>query len=110
MIENALYDAEGQFVSATYMDYGMPRAPRMPFIEAGFNTVPCLTNPLGVKGAGEAGACGAPPAFIGAVVDALRDYGVTHLDMPATPEKIWRAIYGSQSAVQESDEIYAEVT
>lgn len=110
MIENALYDAEGQFVSATYMDYGMPRAPRMPFIEAGSNTVPCLTNPLGVKGAGEAGACGAPPAFIGAVVDALRDYGVTHLDMPATPEKIWRAIYGSQSAVQESDEIYAEVT
>ncbi len=110
MIENALYDAEGQFVSATYMDYGMPRAPRMPFVEAGFNTVPCKTNPLGVKGAGEAGACGAPPAFIGAVVDALRDYGVTHMDMPATPEKIWRAIYGAQFEAQESDGIYAEVT
>ena len=110
MIENALYDAEGQFVSATSMDYGMPRAPRMPFVEAGFNTVPCKTNPLGVKGAGEAGACGAPPAFIGAVVDALRDYGVTHMDMPATPEKIWRAIYGAQFEAQESDGIYAEVT
>ncbi|MFN3891332.1 MAG: xanthine dehydrogenase family protein molybdopterin-binding subunit [Beijerinckiaceae bacterium] len=97
-IENALYDAGGQFISATYMDYGMPRAPRMPNVEAGFNTVPCRTNPLGVKGAGEAGACGAPPAFIGAVVDALRDYGVTHMDMPATPEKIWRAIYGLQTA------------
>lgn len=110
MIENALYDAEGQFVSATYMDYGMPRAPRMPFVEAGFNTVPCLTNPLGVKGAGEAGACGAPPAFIGAIVDALRDYGVSHMDMPATPEKIWRAIYGAQAPAEESDGIYAEVT
>lgn len=110
MIENALYDAEGQFVSATYMDYGMPRAHRMPFIEAGFNTVACRTNPLGVKGAGEAGACGAPPAFIGALVDALRDYGVTHMDMPATPEKIWRAIYGAQFDTQESDGIYAEVT
>jgi carbon-monoxide dehydrogenase large subunit len=110
MIENALYDAEGQFVSATYMDYGTPRAHRMPYVEAGFNTVACRTNPLGVKGAGEAGACGAPPAFIGALVDALRDYGVTHLDMPATPEKIWRAIYGAQFETQESDGIYAEVT
>lgn len=110
MIENALYDAEGQFVSATYMDYGMPRAPRMPFVEAGFNTAPCMTNPLGVKGAGEAGACGAPPAFIGALVDALRDYGVTHMDMPATPEKIWRAMYGAQFETQDSDGIYAEVT
>lgn len=110
MIENALYDAEGQFVSATYMDYGMPRAHRMPYVEAGFNTVACRTNPLGVKGAGEAGACGAPPAFIGALVDALRDYGVTHMDMPATPEKIWRAIYGAQFETQESDGIYAEVT
>ena len=110
MIENALYDAGGQFVSATYMDYGMPRAPHMPHVEAGFNTVPCRTNPLGVKGAGEAGACGAPPAFIGALVDALRDYGVTHIDMPATPEKIWRAIYGMAPAMQESDPIYAEVT
>ena len=92
MVENALYDADGQLVSATYMDYGMPRAHHMAHVEAGFNTTPCRTNPLGVKGAGEAGACGAPPAFIGALVDALRDHGVTHIDMPATPEKIWRAI------------------
>jgi aerobic carbon-monoxide dehydrogenase large subunit len=110
MIENALYDAGGQFISATYMDYGMPRAHHIAHMEAGFNTVPCRTNPLGVKGAGEAGACGAPPAFIGAVVDALRDYGVTHMDMPATPEKIWRAIYGAPAPAEISDGIYAEVT
>lgn len=96
MVENALYDQDGQFVSASYMDYGMPRAHHLAHVEAGFNATPCLTNPLGVKGAGEAGACGAPPAFIGAVVDALRDYGVTHIDMPATPEKIWRAIEGAK--------------
>ena len=74
------------------MDYGMPRAHHLAHIEAGFNAVPCKTNPLGVKGAGEAGACGAPPAYVGAVIDALRDYGVDHIDMPVTPEKLWRAM------------------
>lgn len=92
--ENTVYDEDGQLVTASYMDYGMPRAHHLAHIEAGFNTVPCVTNPLGVKGAGEAGACGAPPAYVGAVVDALRDYGVSHIDMPVTPEKIWRAIHG----------------
>ncbi len=110
MVENALYDADGQFVSATYMDYGMPRAHHLAHVEAGFNTTPCRTNPLGVKGAGEAGACGAPPAYIGALVDALRDYGVTHIDMPATPEKIWRAIYAGAAPALTSDALEAEVT
>jgi len=100
MIEHARYDAEGQFVSATYMDYGMPRAHHLAHMAAGFNTEPCRTNPLGVKGAGEAGACGAPPAYIGALVDALREYGVNHIDMPATPEKIWRAIHGANAPSQ----------
>jgi carbon-monoxide dehydrogenase large subunit len=94
--ENVVYDDEGQLVSASFMDYGMPRAHNLALIEAGFNTVPCATNPLGVKGAGEAGACGAPSAFVGAVVDALRDFGVEHIDMPVTPEKIWRAMRASQ--------------
>jgi len=94
--ENVVYDDEGQLVSASFMDYGMPRAHHLAHIEAGFNTVPCATNPLGVKGAGEAGACGAPSAFVGAVVDALRDFGVEHIDMPVTPEKIWRAMRASQ--------------
>ena len=110
MVENALYDADGQFVSATYMDYGMPRAHHLAHVEAGFNTTPCRTNPLGVKGAGEAGACGAPPAYIGALVDALRDYGVTHIDMPATPEKVWRAIYAGAAPALTSDALEAEVT
>ena len=109
MVENALYDAEGQFVSATYMDYGMPRAHHLAHVEAGFNTTPCRTNPLGVKGAGEAGACGAPPAYIGALVDALRDYGVMHIDMPATPEKIWRAIHAGAAPALLSDALEAEV-
>jgi carbon-monoxide dehydrogenase large subunit len=94
--ETVIYDDDGQLVSASFMDYGMPRAHHLAHIEAGFNTVPCKTNPLGVKGAGEAGACGAPPAFVGAVIDALRDYGVDHIDMPVTPEKIWRVMRASQ--------------
>ncbi len=89
--ENVIYDPEGQLVTASYMDYGMPRAHHLSHVEAGFNTVPCVTNPLGVKGAGEAGACGAPPAYVGAVIDALKEYGIEHIDMPVTPEKIWRA-------------------
>jgi carbon-monoxide dehydrogenase large subunit len=93
-IEKVVYDEEAQLVSASFMDYGMPRASGVPYIEAGFNAVPCKTNPLGVKGAGEAGACGAPPAYVGAVADALRDFGADHIDMPLTPEKVWRAIHG----------------
>lgn len=70
----------------------MPRADDLPFLTFKYNEIPCTTNPMGVKGAGEAGAIGAPPAVINAVVDALQPYGVQHVDMPATPEKIWRMI------------------
>lgn len=92
IIENVVYDDEGQLITASYMDYGMPRAHHLPSIEALFNVVPSKSNELGVKGAGEAGATGAPPAVLSAVADALKEYGVRHIDMPLTPERVWRAI------------------
>ncbi len=70
----------------------MPHADTLPALEFSYNVVPCRTNPLGVKGAGEAGAIGAPPAFVNAVVNALAEVGIDHLDMPLTPERIWSAI------------------
>ena len=97
LTENVVYDAEGQLLTASYMDYGMPRAAHMSMIDAHFNVVPAKTNELGVKGAGEAGACGAPPAVVSAVTDALKDYGIRHIDMPLTPERVWRAIEDSKT-------------
>jgi aerobic carbon-monoxide dehydrogenase large subunit len=74
------------------MDYAMPRAEDLPQIASGFRPVPCRTNPLGVKGAGEAGAVGAMPAVGNALVDALKPLGIRDLPMPATPERLWLAI------------------
>jgi carbon-monoxide dehydrogenase large subunit len=74
------------------LDYALPRADDLPALEFAYNIVPCRTNPLGVKGAGEAGAIGSPPALINAIVDALSPLGIVHVDMPATPEVVWRAI------------------
>ena len=88
LMENVVYDEDsGQLVTATFVDYAMPRADDMPALDISYNEIPCKTNPLGVKGAGEAGTIGALPAIIGAISDAL---GVLHIDMPATSEKIWR--------------------
>lgn len=93
LLENCVYDPEtGQLLTGSFMDYAMPRAYDLPEIRFAYNEVPCKNNPLGVKGAGEAGAIGAPPAIIAAVVDALAEFGVKHVDMPATPEKVWRLI------------------
>jgi carbon-monoxide dehydrogenase large subunit len=90
LLEHAVYDPDsGQLVSGSFMDYAMPRAADMPSFDCGFHHVPCTTNPLGVKGAGEAGAVGAPAAVVNAVANAL---GVRHIDMPLTPEKVWRAL------------------
>ncbi|WP_431283996.1 xanthine dehydrogenase family protein molybdopterin-binding subunit [Humitalea sp. 24SJ18S-53] len=90
MLEHARYDDDsGQFLTATFQDYAMPRAADAPEFDLGFNIVPTPTNELGVKGAGEGGSCGAPPAIVSAVADAL---GVAHIDMPVTPEKVWRAL------------------
>ena len=96
LMENIVYDEEsGQLVTGSLMDYALPRADSMPNMElAFFEDAPTAKNPLGVKGAGEAGCCGAPPAIVNAVLDALKDDGVLHLEMPLTSEKVWRAISG----------------
>jgi carbon-monoxide dehydrogenase large subunit len=103
LLEKCVYDPEtGQLLTGSFMDYAMPRAYDLPEIRFAYNEVPCKNNPLGVKGAGEAGAIGAPPAIIAAVVDALAEFGVKHVDMPATPEKLWRLIQaGSAKAAAE---------
>jgi carbon-monoxide dehydrogenase large subunit len=99
MLERTAFDAEsGQLLSASFMDYALPRADDLPNIDVDFIEVPCETNPLGVKGAGEAGAVGSPPALINAVVDALAGDGVKHIDMPATPECVWKALATSKAA------------
>ncbi|SDB46426.1 xanthine dehydrogenase family protein molybdopterin-binding subunit [Belnapia rosea] len=96
LLEHAVYDREsGQFLSASFQDYCMPRASDAPDFALGFHVVPCPNNDLGVKGAGEGGSCGAPPAIVSAVCDAL---GVGHIDMPVTPEKVWRVLEGRVAA------------
>jgi aerobic carbon-monoxide dehydrogenase large subunit len=92
LMENIVYDEQGQLISATLMDYAVPRGADLPDLEIGFVENPSLANPLGVKGAGQAGAIAAPQTIMNAIMDALAPYGITHLDMPATPETIWRAI------------------
>ena len=93
MMERTAFDpSSGQLLSGSFMDYQLPRADDLPDIEVELIEVPCGTNPLGVKGAGEAGAVGSPPALMNALLDALADSGITQLDMPATPEVIWRAL------------------
>jgi aerobic carbon-monoxide dehydrogenase large subunit len=93
LLEGCVFDPQsGQLLTGSFMDYCMPRADDLPAIEFSYNVVPCTTNPLGIKGAGEAGSIGAPPAVINAIVDALADYGIEHIEMPATPERVWRAI------------------
>ncbi len=90
LTENTVYDAGGQLVSGSFMDYAMPRADLMPAMTVEHHAVACRTNPLGVKGTGEAGTTAAPPAVINAILDALPKGA--QLDMPATPERIWQAL------------------
>jgi aerobic carbon-monoxide dehydrogenase large subunit len=93
LMENVVYDREsGQLLSGSYMDYAMPRAEDMGALTTEFCNVPCTTNPLGIKGVGESGTIGAPPAVMNAVVDALRSVGVDHINMPATPFRVWQAL------------------
>jgi carbon-monoxide dehydrogenase large subunit len=94
LMENVVYDSDGQLVTGSYMDYALPRADQIPDIEFLDHPVPAKTNVLGAKGAGEAGVSGALPAIMNAMVDGLSKYGVTNINMPATPEKVWRAIHG----------------
>ena len=99
LMERAVYDdADGQLVTGTFMDYALPRATDGTPITFETHNVPCVTNPLGVKGAGEAGAIGSCPAVVNAIIDALwREYGIDHIDMPATPERVWAAIRERQA-------------
>jgi len=92
LYENAVYDAGGQLLTGSYMDYCMPRADNMPSFQVATHTTLCTHNPLGVKGCGEAGAIGAPAAVMNAVINALSPLGIADLAMPATPERVWRAI------------------
>ncbi|MDB5361215.1 MAG: carbon monoxide dehydrogenase [Rhodospirillales bacterium] len=94
LLEHTVYDAQGQLLTGSFMDYAMPRAIHAPPFRFASHPVPATTNPLGAKGCGEAGCAGALPAVMNALVDALEPYGIRHFDMPATPEKVWQAIQG----------------
>jgi carbon-monoxide dehydrogenase large subunit len=97
LMESITYDPQtGQMLTASFMDYGMPRARDFPYLEVHSNPVPTATNVLGVKGVGEAGTVGAVPAVLNAIVDALRPLGVTQIEMPATPYRVWQAIQAAR--------------
>ena len=92
LLEQAVYDSDGQLVTGSFMDYAMPRAHDAPMIAVASHPVPTKSNPLGAKGCGEAGCSGGLPSVANAVIDALSDYGIRHLDMPMTPARVWQAI------------------
>jgi len=94
--EHVVYDEQGQLLTGSYMDYTLPRAADAPLFTHAFHPVPAKTNVLGAKGCGEAGCAGALPSVMNALVDALGEYGIRHIDMPATPERVWRAIQDAQ--------------
>ena len=95
LYEEVIWRESGQPLPASFTDYCMPRADNLPDLTIElFEDAPCTTNPLGVKGAGEAGSVGSCPAVINAVIDALKDRGVKHIDMPATQQKIWGLLHG----------------
>jgi carbon-monoxide dehydrogenase large subunit len=94
MLEQVIYDEAGQLLTGSYMDYTMPRAADLPFYDVSHHSTPSPNNPLGIKGCGEAGAIGAPPAVINAITDAI---GSNDIEMPATPQTVWRAIQANSS-------------
>ncbi|MEK7372644.1 MAG: molybdopterin cofactor-binding domain-containing protein, partial [candidate division NC10 bacterium] len=92
--ESVVYSETGQLLTASFMDYMVPRADDMPDMRVGHHSVACTTNPLGVKGAGESGVAGSLPSAVNAVLDALATRGVRHLDLPMTPQRVWAALHG----------------
>jgi carbon-monoxide dehydrogenase large subunit len=100
LLENCVYDADGQLLSASYMDYAMPRAADMPYISFTSEPVPSTANIMGMKGCGEAGTVGALAAVANAVQDALWDRGVRQADMPFTPHKVWELLNGEAIAAE----------
>ena len=97
LLEACIYDDSGQLITGSFMNYTMPRAADLPFFKTGHHTTNCTHNPLGVKGVGEVGSIGVPPAVINAVLDALSSSGVEDIDMPATPERVWQALQDAQA-------------
>ena len=97
LYEHAIYDDTGQLVTGELTDYALPKASHMPWIESSHTETPSPVNPLGVKGVGEAGTIGCSPAVVNSVVDALAPLGVKHIDMPLTPEKVWKLIQGGRA-------------
>ncbi len=98
LMEMTVYDGDGQLLTGSFMDYAMPRATDAPEFATASHPVPATTNPLGVKGCGEAGCAGSLPSLVNAIIDALSEYGIRHIDMPATPYKVWRAIQDASAA------------
>ena len=98
LLEHTVYDEQGQLLTGSFMDYAMPHSYNTPNIDAVYHPVPATTNPLGVKGCGEAGCAGALTSVMNAVVDALSVYGIKHIDMPATPHRVWQAIQDAQKS------------
>jgi carbon-monoxide dehydrogenase large subunit len=98
LMEMTVYDEDGQFLTGSYMDYALPRASDAPSFSIASHPVPAKTNPLGVKGCGEAGCAGALTSVMNAVVDALSEYGIRHIDMPATPQRVWQTIRAARSS------------
>ena len=96
--EHCIYEAGGQLVTGSFLDYALPRAQDLPAFAFAYHPVPCRTNVLGVKGAGESGTIGAIPTVANAIMDALRQAGVTAFDMPATPLRIWTLLRGDHRA------------
>ena len=97
MIEEVVYDENGQLVTGSFMDYAIPRASDFPRFQLTSAVTPTPVNPMGAKGVGEAGTLGSTPSVVAAAVDALSEFGVKHIDMMLRPEKLWRIIHGGQS-------------
>jgi carbon-monoxide dehydrogenase large subunit len=97
LLEHTVYDEQGQLLSGSYMDYALPKAHHVPDFAVHSHPVPAKTNPLGVKGCGEAGCAGSLTSIMNAVVDALSVYGIKHIDMPASPQRVWQAIQDAQT-------------
>ena len=95
MLEGCVYDDDGQLLTGSYMDYTMPRADDLPNFDVATQSVMGASNPLEVKGVGEVGAIGSPPAVVNAILDALAPLGVENISMPATPNRVWQAIQAS---------------
>ena len=112
LLEGAVYDADGQLVTGSFMDYAMPHAHDAPMIDVANRPVPTKTNPIGAKGCGEAGTSGGLPAVANAVIHALSDYAIRHLEMPMTPSRIWQAIEDAkgQASLLPNEQTRAAVT